>query len=446
MILFTLIKPASLFSKNVIQRKMKKGKRSKKKNQKKAPKTREIEEEEEDYSDSKHTKAIEIPDELSIDRLLETRKTEISNFQINSPTKDDTSDFSSEEPEFKPPMAVTKYVPRDGSTFEFSQGNFPFRIFEILECPEIASTHCIPMIKEWEWLSLKYNSDSVLPNATLLFSLIQELILKKSDEVGKVFIEYLSLFPKNSIEEFDTWFDFVREAMHSSVQSVAYLLAIDFSLFNFQSDDDRENALDKTILLNISAMICPAISENNMYGLTLYRLRETLKSNTFSEKQIKYYIDTSIDLVLDIPISNISLIVSKFPLEGSGVDIIYNFTVQMALYFLLNEQLAIENPTIDDLAKEIKNLKSLCESSNDDDIIKASSVLALSERAVVTGIKLGYVKDAVFQLMIRNMKFSINSSDPGVLTSLKEQIHMTRTQFETLYQTQSILDTINRNT
>ena len=73
-------------------------------------------------------------------------------------------------------------------------------------------------------------------------------------------------------------------------------------------------------------------------------------------------------------------------------------------------------------------------------------MLALSERAVVTGIKLGYVKDAVFQLMIRNMKFSINSSDPGVLTSLKEQIHMTRTQFETLYQTQSILDTINRNT
>ena len=425
---------------------MKKSKKSKRKTKKKENEQKNIEEEDDDSDLKTDNSQVEIPDEFSIDRLLETRKTELSNIHLSSPVKCDSSDSTTEEPEFKAPINITKYVPRDASTFEFSQGNFPFRIFEILECPEVAPTHCLPILKQWEWLALKFNCDSVLPNATLFFSLIQELLLKKSDEVGLIFLEYAESFPDNSILEFNMWFDFVREAMHSSVQSVVYLLAVaDINLFKFDNDKDKNDALDRIILLNISAMICPAISENNMYGLVLTRLRETLKTNQFSEKQINFYVETCFDLVLDIPISNISLIVSKFPLEGSGIDIIYYFTIRIALFLLTDEfELNEEDQNIEKLTNEIKNLKQLCESPNDEDIIKASAVIALYERTVVTGIKRGSVNDELIESAIRNFKFSINSSDPGILTALKEQIHITRTQFETLHQTQEIIGLIRK--
>lgn len=426
---------------------MKKKSKSKKKTKKeKEESQKNPEEEEEDIIDLKTDNSlIEIPDEFSIDSLLEARKTELSSIQVNSPVKGDSSDSSTEEPEFKAPVNITKYVPRDASTFEFSQGNFPFRIFEILECPEVAETHCFPILKQWEWIALKYNCDSVLPNATLLFSLIQELILKKSDEVGLVFLEYVDLFPDNSISEFDIWFDFIRESMHSSVQSVCYLLAAsDIKLFKFEKESNKNDALDRIILLNISAMICPAISENNMYGFALSKLRDILKTNEFSEKQIHYYAETCFDLVLDIPVSNISLIVSKFPLEGFGVNIIYIFTIRIALFLLNDDDLDDSERTIERLVKEIKALKKLCESPEDEDIIKASAIIALCERAVICGIKLGFVDEELINSIIKNFKFSINSSDPAVLTALKEQIHITRTQFETLYQTQAILEKIRK--
>ncbi|OHT12233.1 hypothetical protein TRFO_18037 [Tritrichomonas foetus] len=412
---------------------------------KKVEKKEKIEEEEEEEEDGLSelnlSQQIEVPAEFSIDSLLQTRKKDLSNIIIQSPTKTDVSDSSTEDPEFVPPISITSYVPRDGSTFDFSQGNFPFRIFDILGCPQIAPSHCVPRLKQWQWLSLKYNSDNFYPSLTVFFSLVQEMILKKSDEIGQVLLKYIQKFPKKSLN-FEIWFDFVREAMHSSIQSVVCLLSLgDPEMFSYETNSELNDILDKIVLLNISGMICPAISENPMYGPVVINFREIMTKYEYSENQIQNYVETCYDLIFDVPTENISLFVSMFPLEGIGIKIIHHVTIKFALFLLGLDDIP-ENASLFDLAKSINAVKKLCESLDTKDLNKASGVIALSERALVTGIKLGIATQEIINLMIRNLKFSINCSDPGILTILKEQIHVTRTQFETYVQSSQILDMI----
>ena len=87
-------------------------------------------------------------------------------------------------------------------------------------------------------------------------------------------------------------------------------------------------------------------------------------------------------------------------------------------------------------------LKNLCESMDDDDVLKASTIIALAERAVVTSIQLGIITSEIIEFMIKQLKFSISSSDPGILTSIKEQIHVTRTQLENFLLTDQIAKTL----
>lgn len=420
--------------------KSKKNKRKTKKD-----KAQKISDEMEDITEESQDKPVGIPDEFSIDSLLQARKNQINDFHLGEFGKDIiSSDFSSEDPEFTPTLDISPYVPRDGSTFDLSQGNFPFRIFQLLDCPSNAPAHCLPLLKQWQWLAISYNYSSFPLNATFLFTLIQELIVKKSNELGMVLIQYASLFPPNSLNDFDMWFDFVREAMHSSVQSVVFLLAIgDINLFKFKDDQSKQHAIDFIILLHISAMLCPAISKNQLYGFALKQLRKLLKENKVSESQIAFYVETTNQISLDIPVQSISLLVSMFPLVGNGVDFINKITIKMGLCLIYDvEEIEDEKCNLRKFVEELPQLKYLCESVDDDDVLKASTIIALAERAVVTSIQLGIITSEIIEFMIKQLKFSISSSDPGILTSIKEQIHVTRTQLENFLLTDQIAKTL----
>ena len=50
--------------------------------------------------------------------------------------------------------------------------------------------------------------------------------------------------------------------------------------------------------------------------------------------------------------------------------------------------------------------------------------MALADKILVIDIKLKKVKGEVIETISKNLKFSINYSNPGILTTHKEQIHI----------------------
>ena len=372
----------------------------------------------------------EVSNDFSIDTLLLERKKDSDMNKSNSKSEisEETED---EEPQFVLSLDdIDPIIPRDGSTFNFSQGNFPFRIFDLLDCPSIAQSHCIPRLKQWQLIALKHNTALCEPAVTTFFSIIQELITTESNKIGRMLLDYAKNFPDGSIN-FDVWFDFVREAMHYSIQSVCYLLSLGrIGLFKFENSKEKKKAMEKIMMVNISAMICPSISENPLYGEVLSTFRDFLKNSQFSSKQVNKFIKICYDLFFDVPSENISLIVSMFPIEGIGIQIIHKLAIKFGIFLLGCNNENHYEPTINDFAQALRSLKQLCHSEDHKDLNKASGILALSERAVLTGIKLKIVNKQLLDEIIQKLKFSIYCSEPGNLTNLKEQIHVTRSQLE----------------
>lgn len=380
------------------------------------------------------TKKTNVLEEFSIDNLLKIREIEKSN--LKTPELEESAEQTSDNDEvvFVPPIKINDFMHRDGSVFEFSQGNFPFRVFEAIEFnEEEPKSHCFPKLKQWQWMALKYHPELVMPSVTALFSLMQELIVadsSHSSDIGVSLLKYIENFPKHSIN-FKIFFDLLKESTYNAPQAAVFLLAIsDFENFVYK-DINEDEAHTSIILIHIAALLCPAITENRFYGHASLQFRKNFDYDIYTNEQVDQISDVCFNLATDVPLTNISQIVTLLPLNGIGANIANKVTIQLALHLLKVEEI-LNHPTLEDLAKNLHLIKKLCESTFDSDLIAASAVLALSERAVVSSLKVGGGSIQTIQSMVKSLKFSINSSDLGMLTALKEQIHVTRTQFETL--------------
>lgn len=367
-------------------------------------------------------------DDFSIENLLETRERE---------TTTDTQNYSSDEiPDigFEAPIELGELVTQDPCVFELSQGNVPFRVFTVIDHPEPPVPVCFPKLKMWQWRSLKTNPDMIESSSTLLFSLIQELILVHSDEIGCILLQYCENLPIGSIS-YSNWFNCVREAMFSSPDALPYLLALsEFSNFCFTSSEEDENSVSEIILLHFSVLLCPTISESPRYAHALKALRSNLKSVSLDERP--EIVMDCYSLALDVPVKNLSLIASLWPLDGIGSKICVEVASRLCCYLL-----DAEVPDVVDLhytADVLKDLGKLCESMDEDDLIKASAVIALVERIVVAAIHQKMVDRPLIRRFADCLKFSFPNTDISVLTRLKEQVHVTRLQIGFLYQLDGI--------
>ncbi|OHT05792.1 hypothetical protein TRFO_26394 [Tritrichomonas foetus] len=380
----------------------------------------------------------DVPVEFSINSLLQTRKTDST---MNTPIrKIELSDDSSNDDEFKAPMKLPALPEREPSIFDFSQGSKTTRVFEILDAQPISDTPTFPKLSEWQYQTFLYLVDKIIPsNDIIFFSLVQEIIARKSCISGDSLLKFANKFPPHSIDYFH-WFEMLRETMFSYKDAVPYLLAIaDPEIFKYESEEEAEKAPFDIIVLHVAAILDPIISDNCKYGIALKKLKHILKSYTFPPDKMNNLIDSCFDLaeeeVSDITeISNIFSFISLFPLDGIGCEIVYQICLRLSLHLLGAEYLP-DSLNMDLLANSMSQLKSLCNDSlKNNELRRASAAMALTEKTLVAAMKLKKVSKNNLMTFAKCMKFSINSSDPGVLTTLKEQIHVTRTQYESFIQ------------
>jgi hypothetical protein len=202
-------------------------------------------------------------------------------------------------------------------------------------------------------------------------------------------------------------------------------------MFAFESEDRRSDARSDILLLHFAAILCPTISEHPEYGMAVRQLRASLLAPDFlCDDAVAEVAEKCCQLAVTVPVQNLSLWISMFPLEGWGAELLFRVAMSVCMHLM-------EQPgggSIEDFVDALGNVKTLCESPSDADLVKASAVLALAEKVLITGMKLKRVDKKLMKVMAKNLKFSFTASDMSVLTALKEQVHVTRTQVEMLCQ------------
>ena len=371
-----------------------------------------------------------VTEDFSIDGLLAARDHDHDHYQPKFSAPGSEADGPGSD--FHAPIEFNNFESRDASVFEFSQGNLPFRVFGVIERKDPPEPICFPRMKEWQWVALKTDIASIDVSSTLLFSMIQELILVRSMEIGRMIIKFGEIMPEHSIC-YNIWFRCVKEAMFSAIDVVGFILGLSFyENFDFTDEEDEAAAKAEIIMLHFSVLLCPPATKSPAYVYAFRALRANLMSAGFSPEETSDLAHACYSLTLDVPVKNLSLLASMLPMDGIGPHIMFE-TASRLCYDLMKLETP-EEVTFEGLAKAMVHLKPLCLSSDDDDLFAASAVMALCERAFVAALKLNIVNKRVAQRFAESLKFSFGNTDAAVLTELKEQVHVTRTQIDLFIQ------------
>ena len=412
-----------------------------------------------EFSNILKSKKSDVPEEFSIDNLLKARVNENSSY--NTPKREKKEEILTQsivQKEDKKPIIILTdgtttdddlhdsansfpIIDRDGSIFEFSQSSAAVEVFSLLEKDESSKdseslfAQIIPLEK-WQYISLQLHPNCVPISEQILYSILYHMIKNSDQEIGESIISYWDRFPESSIDYY-VWYELIKKTINTKFfYGTIILLSIsDLTKFKFEDEDQCDKAPFDVIALHFYSILCPEISENSNYRHVLSVFRKILNdsTSTFSEEQYEELIYACYTLASSCDPRNSSYLISLFPLDGLGCDLIVQVMMRLCLMCLR----VYEFPdviTVEFIANSLTEIKHLCESLTTEDLLSASAAMALAERILTIAIKLKEVKGEVIETMSKNLKFSINCSNPGVLTALKEQIHVTRSQFDCFIQ------------
>lgn len=401
------------------------------------------------------SKKNDVPEEFSIDNLLKARVQENSVYNNQKNDENDEKNVSPQKKSRKNDKEVINIASqtttdddlsfpitnRDGSIFEFSQTSTSVEVFSFLEKDdEIYNSEKIlskiPSLAKWQYKTLFYHPALVEISSQILFSTILYMIDNNDEKIGDSIIKYWNRFPDNSIE-YNSWYALIKKCVYSKFTygTIILLTISDPIKFKFENEEEFHRAPFDIIVLHFYATFSPEIACDHNYRRVIPIFRKILTDNdtTFSEKQFEELVDTCYSLASDCDPRNSSYLISLFPIDGLGCELIIQVMMRLCLTYLRIYELP-DVITVEFLAKSLSEIKKLCESLTDEDLINASASMALAERILSIAIKMKAVKTDVLEKMSKNMKFSINCANPGVLTALKEQIHVTRSQFDCFMQ------------
>lgn len=363
-------------------------------------------------------------DVFSLDSLLEVREQEKKDNTFDPINRDNEHSSDIEEVVLEPPKAPLE---RDGSIYAFCDYAFPMRIFDIINKSTSCDIHCIPKLSLEQWLLVTNCLDFVQPSQTLLFSLIQELIIKKQKNIGEIILNYTANFPDNSIS-YDVWFDFLKESIIVCEPLSAYILAIARpQIFENCSLEDQRQRNRELILLFIASITTPQSRISHPFCKIIDYFKKLLISVKLDETDITFIVRATLSLINDEPIASISSFISYFPFTSTGCRILGQISTILALNLL-----GSESDDVKELCSSIGKVKAYCDGFDNDSLIKASAVLALAERALSCAVIFQMINRSDVQSFVEGLQFNITNAycQETLMIRIREQLHITRTQAE----------------
>jgi len=381
-------------------------------------------------------KKADVPEDCTLDSLLATRETDIFIHHPVVESPDESSDDA--QSDFVPPVTIGPMLSRDASIFDLPEGAFPMIVLSFLADCQPPDPPSYAKLPEWTRKFIEVSTDLYPKSADTLFALISELIETESPELQSLLIRYGAQFPSQSIP-YRIWHSFALKAINKNICSLVGLLSVaNYDSFSFKTESDQRMARTDLILLHLSSIFCPKISMHSDYSHVIPQLVNFLKRDIFDDEIWIGEVTTKFcNLATEIRIRNWSLWISMFPLEGFGSRFLLETGTRLCLW--LFDSTLRDSVSIPEFVEALDRIKGLCESSDNEDLEKASAALALAEKVLIAAIRLRQVDKKTVKIMAKKLKFSFAVSDMSMMTALKEQVHVTRTQVENLSQSDLFL-------
>ena len=216
---------------------------------------------------------------LSIDDLLQQRQEEIQSQQtyILNDNDDDASLLMSKKGKYHDSQMIN--IIQSKLDFPFPPTPF-FYIFDKFDIRPDGNIPVYPRLTKSTYQLLNYFPKKLAFSETLVFTLIQEMIIHSSvsDELGKLLIRYCRHNLPNYQIDFRIWLNFVSEISISYPNILVYVLAIAHPKV-FQQEFTENYSNDEVIILLLSSLLCRCVVENDNFIYVLSSLEEYLESS-----------------------------------------------------------------------------------------------------------------------------------------------------------------------
>ena len=394
----------------------------------------------------------EIPTELSIDNLLESRKKNprfsSSNLSENAEESDkedkenDKNDKKSKiDKKENKSLNLSDFdglKDADGSIYASFENKISEILFDVLEIEIPHTLFKVFDLPNYLITALQHFPQLVPDNAEILFSYIHYIIQNNIFDDQMTLQKYSLRFNVKSLD-YDTWKHYLLYSIEKSINAVFPIFSIfNFNLFNLEENTEEFNIVKTEICSFYFAMLCSSeIVNHRQFIHVLHTMRLFLLTIKLDNFHLDCIVNNMIKIALIQPVEIISSFISFFPIEGVGVSIIYQFSIKLIYQFFGLDNIPL---TINKLSEELYRIKSLCESENEINLKQASAVLSLCERALISSFQLTEVGNSIISNIIHSFRFGLQNSDLGMLTQLKEQIHFTRNQLEIIMSSRDIND------
>lgn len=359
---------------------------------------------------------------LSIDALCQQRqKEQLSQISQNS-ENEHPSTFEQEETEIDQKMIQiienTLDIPYQPTPFLF--------IIEKFLIKPIDNITPFPRLSKFNYQALKLFPKKLVFSQTLVFTIIQEMILHPSlsDELGQILIQYCHRTNINFQVDFNIWCNFVCEIGLCYPNLLVYVLAIARQKF-FQQEFTDDYSNEQVIVFLLTSLLCPCvISNENCFYIV---------------KSLKEYLGTPISpYAMDVFLGSLKFINPSLflsfpsylpPMKAATDQILKQISYALITYFLEIEQ----TTDLTQLIHELPKLQQFLVPNDDELVMKAHIVITYLEKLCFVSYKLNEI--SIEQLT--EIQHSLFIQKPIPITELpflKEKIHFARNQIGRLIQ------------
>lgn len=337
--------------------------------------------------------------------------------------------------------AVPALSNRDPSIFfpTNEKMSFPSLIFHYLQIDQeqnetsfnqLVHGHPVPPDHLLKMFFLYPNAVPASPQ--LFFSFALHIVSNNLCDSNNCLMKYSQQLPEHSIDYSIYRTLFVHSISHSP-QSIFSLFSVyNYFLFKFASEEESDRIKMEIILLFFGLIMTTDVVSNVQFSSIIHNIRPCLLATDFDQSQIDYIVAIMLDLTGKLPAQALASVISQFPIDGAGAPIIYSYCIKLIFieFGVPCDKVEISLPC---LAEHFTLFQSFFDHDNDNELQKASAVLGLVERAIITGFQLFPMDYNAFTKILQALKVNFKNSSVGSMTLLKEQIHATRSQLEMIY-------------
>jgi hypothetical protein len=204
---------------------------------------------------------------------------------------------------------------------------FPVHIFDRLEHQSPPIIHCFPRLSRWVPFAIA-ETGRMASTESLLFALIQELILTGNPDLGDLIVKVADHLP-NGLLDFEIWFDFVREAAFRYPQFLVFILGIVHpAIFRRAQGSHYQDVLS----ILITSLFCDSVYDSPKLSIILTALKKYLRERewiTVPEALESVFASIGPAQLLEFD--------AVFPLEDSSLSMIEGLTVLVICEYLNEE-------------------------------------------------------------------------------------------------------------